>query len=383
MARSARTFGWALAAVLLASATAEAATVNRSVFGTAADGQTVYLFTLKNHHGMTVRFSTRGGSIVEISAPDRRGAAKNLVIGRYDFKAWEGGANPILGRYANRIGGGGFTLDGVFYKLAGADPQTQVVTHAGPIGFNQKLWTGETFQQGERAGATLTYVSADGENGFPGELTVKASYSLGEDNVLRLEYRATTTKPTVLNLTNSTHFNLCGYDCGPAYDQILQVFAGRYTPTDQNQVPTGELASVAGTPFDFRTPRRIGESVYSSHPQMLLAKGLDHNFVLDKPAGQGTLTLAARMYDPKTGRRLEVRTTEPGLQIHSANGANGTNLGQGGRTLRQGDGLSLETQHFPDSPNKPNFPSTVLRPGETFRSVTEYAFSTDGKSRTP
>ena len=367
------------AAALLLAGAAQAATVVRSVFGTAADGQTVDLFTLKNHRGITVRFSTRGGSIVEIDAPDRRGVVDNLVIGKEDFAAWESGGNPILGRYANRIGGGGFTLDGVFYKLAGADPITKVVTHAGPVGFNQKLWKAEPFQRGGRAGAVLSYVSADGENGFPGELSVKVAYSLGEDNVLRLEYWASTTKPTVLNLTNSAHFNMGGYDFGPVYDHILQVFARRYTPTDQNQVPTGEIAPVAGTPFDFRKGARIGDRVYSSDPQMLIGRGLDHNFVLDKPLGAQGPVLAARMYDPRSGRRMEVRTTEPGIQIHSANGADGTSIGQGGRTLRQSDGLSLETQHFPDAPNKPNFPTTTLRPGEMFHSVTEYVFSTDAK----
>ncbi len=378
--RTSLALAWA-AVFLLSGAAAQAATVSRAVFGTAADGRTVYLFILKNHHGMTVKFSTRGGSIIEIDAPDRRGVIDNLVIGKADFAAWESGGNPILGRYANRIGGGGFTLDGVFYKLAGADPKTQVVTHAGPIGFNQKLWTAEPFRQGERAGAVLSYVSADGENGFPGELSVKVAYSLGEDSVLRLEYWASTTKPTVLNLTNSAHFNMGGYDSGPVYDQVLQVFASHYTPTDQDQVPTGEIAPVAGTPFDFRKGARIGERVYSSDPQMLIGRGLDHNFVLDKPPGAKGPVLAARMYDPKSGRRMEVRTTEPGIQIHSANGANGTSIGQNGRTLRQSDGLSLETQHFPDAPNKPNFPSTVLRPGETFHSVTEYVFSTDRKGK--
>jgi aldose 1-epimerase len=368
----------AWAAAMMASGPAQATTVARSVFGTSADGRVVELITLHNANGMTVRVSTRGGSLTEVSAPDRKGRIANLVLGHPDFAAWENGDNAIEGRYANRIGGGGFTLDGVFYKLAGARPNTNVVLHGGPDNFAHRLWKAETFVQGGRAGATLSYVSADGENGFPGELSVTVSYSLGEDNVLRLDYRASTTRPTVVNLTNHAAFNLGGYDSGPVYDQRLQVFASHWTPTDAAQVPTGEIASVDGTPFDFRKPTRIGDRIYSTHPQMVLARGLDHNLVLDKPAGQGGPALAARLYDPKSGRRMEVRTTEPGVQLYVTNG-DGSRLGANGRTLRQGDGICFETEHFPDSPNKPAFPSTVLRPGETFHSVTEFAFSTDAR----
>ena len=277
------------AAALLAAGSAQAATVTRSVFGTAADGQTVYLFTLKNHHGMTVKFSTRGGSIVEIDAPDRKGVGDNLVIGKADFAGWESGANAILGRYANRIGGGGFTLDGTFYKLSGANPKTNVVIHGGTDNYFHKLWKGEAFQHGEEAGATLSLVSPDGESGFPGELTIKVNYSLDEHNRLKLEYWATTTKPTVVNLSNHANFNIGGYDLGPVYNQVLQVFASHYTPTDSAQVPTGEIAPVEGTPFDFRKPTELLQRLYSNDPQMMIGKGLDHNFVLDKPPGaEGT-----------------------------------------------------------------------------------------------
>ncbi len=374
---------WLLAAAalpLLATVPAHAATVTRSVFGTSADGQTVYLFTLKNHHGMTVKFSTRGGSIVEIDTPDRKGVEDNVVIGKADFAGWETGANAILGRYANRIGGGGFTLDGVFYKLAGANPKTNVVIHGGPDTYFKKLWTGEAFQHGDVAGATLTYVSPDGESGFPGEVTVKVNYSLDEHNTLKLEYWATTTKPTVINLSNHANFNIGGYDSGPVYDQVLQVFASHYTPTDAAQVPTGEIAPVDGTPFDFRKPAVLLQRIYSNDPQMLIGKGLDHNFVLDKPAGAKDPVLAAKIYDPKSGRKMSVLTTEPAVQIYSSNGVPPTPVfGQNNRPIRQSDGLSFETQHFPDAPNKPNFPTTTLRPGETFHSVTEYVFGVDGK----
>jgi aldose 1-epimerase len=374
----------ALAFALLAGGTAFAPTgaaagpVTASIapFGTAADGQVVQLVTLRNARGMTVRVSARGGTIIEILAPDRTGKPANVVLGRPDFAAWEktGGFNSVIGRYANRIAGGGFTLDGTFYKIAGANPANNVILHGGPNGFSNRLWKAATFEDASGAGARLTYVSADGENGFPGALSVTMTYTLTPDNVLRIAYDATTTKPTVLTLTNHAYFNIGGYDSGPVYDQILQVNASRWTPTDDKQVPTGEIRDVAGTPFDFRKPKPVGTAVYSTDPQILLARGLDHNFVIDKGTGPG-IPVAARLFDPKSGRRLEIRTTEPGVQIYSANGFAGQLIGAGGRTLRQGDGLAFETEHFPDSPNKPNFPSTVLRPGETFHSVTEYAFS--------
>jgi aldose 1-epimerase len=354
-----------------------AAEASRSPFGTSAAGETVEIITLKNKGGMIVRFSTRGGAILEIGAPDRKGARNNVVLGHPDFAAWEkaGSFNTVVGRFANRIGGGGFTLDDVFYKLAGANPNN-VVLHGGPGGFASRLFMTETFESPTAAGATMTYVSADGENGFPGELTLEMTYTLTEESVLRLDYVATTTKPTVVNLTNHTYFNIGGYDSGPVYDQVMQVFASRLTPTDAHQVPTGEIATVEGTPFDFRKPTRVGERIYSTDPQMLLARGIDHNFVLDRQPGGG-LSVAARLTDPKSGRQMEVRTTEPGVQIYTSNFMNGAALGANGRTLRQGDAIAFETQHFPDSPNKPSFPTTVLRPGETFRSTTEYAFSTD------
>lgn len=370
----------ALAAIMCGAGQAAAApTATKAVFGTAADGRQVDLITLRNDAGMVVRFSSRGGTITEIDVPDRKGRLDNVVLGVKGFDAWEkmGGFNSIIGRYANRIAGGGFTLDGTFHQLP--KPRVgDVVLHGGPNGFSNRLFTTETFTRPGVAGATLTYVSADGENGFPGELTVKVTYSLTSDNVLRLDYQATTTKPTVVNLTNHAYFTLGGHASGPVYDQMLQVFASRWTPTDERQVPTGEIRSVAGTPFDFRRPARVGDRVYSGDPQMVLAKGLDHNFVLDQ-GGKATPGVAVRLLDPRSGRQLEVRTTEPGVQIYTANNLFGTTVGGDGRTLRQGDGIAFETEHFPDSPNKPNFPSTVLRPGETFHSVTEFAFSTDAK----
>jgi aldose 1-epimerase len=360
----------------LGTLAAAAPTAMTSTFGTSADGKIVKLVTLRNDRGMVVRFSSRGGTFTEIDVPDRHHKLANIILGKPDFAAWERGGpfNNVIGRYANRISGGGFSLDGVFYKLVGANPTTKVVSHGGPQGFGDRLWEVETFQRSDASGAVLRYTSADGENGYPGELAVMVTYTLTDDDILRLDYRATTTKPTVLNLTNHTYWNLGGADSGVINDEMMQVFASRWTPTDGNEVPTGEIRAVDRTPFDFRQLTHIADRLYSADPQMVIARGIDHNFVLDKKAGQA-LSTAVRLHDPKSGRSMEVRTTEPAVQIYTGNYFNGTMLGANGRTIRQGDGIAFETEHFPDSPNKPNFPSTVLRPGETFRSTTEFVFS--------
>ena len=369
-------------AALLALSVPAAAAVSIAPFGTSASGDQVQLVTLTNKDGMRVKVSTRGGTITEILAPDRTGKFANVVLGRPDFAAWEkaGGFNAITGRYANRIDKGGFTIDGTFYKLPGANATTGVTIHGGPNGFANRIWKAEPFERPGVSGATLTYVSADGENGFPGELTTHVAYSLSDSNVLRLEYTATTTKPTVVNLTNHAYFTIGGHAAGPVNDQMMQVFATKFNPNDERTVPTGEIKPVAGTGLDFRTPRRVGDSLYSADPQLFMARGLDHNFVLDKRPGD-PLQLAVRLTDAKSGRRLEVRTTEPGVQVYSSNGLNGGTAGEGGRPLRQGDALAFETQHYPDSPNHPNFPSTVLRPSQTFHSITEFAFSTDARAK--
>lgn len=363
--------------VLVAAAGHAAPTVSRAPFGIADDGA-VEVLTLRNDHGMVMRVSTRGGTILSLAVPDRGGHVADVVLGRPDFAAWDksSGFNSVIGRYANRLDKGGFTLDGTFYKLD-ANPATGVAMHGGPKGFGGRLWSAEPVDADGRAGVRLLYTSADGEGGYPGEMHVTMTYTLGNDDVVRIAYEATTTRPTIVNLTNHTYFNLGGFDAGPVNDELLQVFADRFTPTDSRQVPTGEIRSVAGTPFDFRVPQRIGDRVYSVDPQMVLAKGLDHNFVIATDAPKhGGVPVAVRLRDLRTGRQLEVRTTEPAVQVYSGNNLNGAMLGAGGRTLRQGDGIAFETEHFPDSPNHPNFPSTVLRPGEVFRSVTEWAFST-------
>jgi len=351
--------------------------------GTAADGRTVQVAELRNHRGMLVRVSTRGGAILELQAPDRNGCMADVVLGKADFDAWEqSGApfNSIVGRYANRIAGGGFSLDDHFYCLAGADPRTGIVLHGGPEGFHRRLWQPTLLRESAAVGVKLHYVSGDGENGFPGALDVSVSYTLMDENVLRIDYRATTTRPTVVNLTNHTYFRLGSPNIGPVYGESLQVLASHFTPSDANEVPTGEIRSVENTPFDFRQSARLLDRLYSKDPQILLAHGLNHNFVLDKP-GAGALSLAARLYDPDSGRILEVRTTEPGVQIYTANHFNGSSVGSSGWALRQADGIAFETQHFPNSPNQRNFPSTVLRPGEVFRSTTEFGFRTDAQQQ--
>lgn len=364
------------------AAPASAGTVSTSLFGTASDGRRIDLIRLANDRGMTVRISTRGGAVTAIEAPDRKGRLVNVVLGRPDFAGWEkaGAFNTIVGRYANRIGGGGFSLDGHFYKLSGAN-RAGVILHSGPTGFASQIWSAQTFKRPEAVGVVLHYVSPDGEGGFPGELTVDVTYTLTNADVLRIDYDARTTKPTVVNLTNHSYFNLGGAAAGQIYNHIVQIFASGITPTDANQIPTGAIMPVAGTAFDMRNPSRLGPHVYATDPQVLIGQGIDHNFVLDR-SGPG-LTVAARLYDPASGRKLEVRTTEPGVQVYTGNHLDGTIVGEGGRTLRQGDGIAFETQHFPDSPNKSNFPFTVLRPGERFHSTTEFAFSTDAEARKP
>jgi aldose 1-epimerase len=348
-------------------------------YGTTADGRAVHVYTMTNAHGVSVRVLDYGGIITEINAPDRRGKMGNVVLGLPDLKAYEanGGINALIGRYANRIKDG-FTIEGRHYDLA-ASPRG-VTLHSGRPSYSAMIWEAQPVREANRAGVTLSHVSPDGEQGFPGEMHIHVTYTLNDANELRLDYEATTNKPTVATLTNHVYFNMAGNGSGDVYGQQLQVMADQYTPTDADQVPTGELAPVAGTALDFRQLTPIGARIRSAGQQMLYAHGYDHNFVLRKPAGD-PMPLALRMLDPASGRLLEVRTTEPGVQIYSANHFNGTVISAAGTTIRQGDGLALETEHFPNSPNEPRFPSTLLRPGETLRSSTVFRLTTDTADR--
>ena len=343
-------------------------------YGVTADGRAVHAYTLSNDHGVSAKILDYGGIIAELNAPDLHGQVKNVVLGLADLKAYEatGALNSLIGRYANRIKGG-FTIDGHHYDLpANAKGLT---LHSGRPFYGAMVWEGQVVKDTDRAGVTLSHVSPDGEQGFPGEMHIHVTYTLNETNDLRLDYEATTDKPTVVTLTNHVYFNLAGNGSGDVYGQQLQVMADQYTPTDADQVPTGELAPVAGTALDFRQLTLIGANIRSSEQQMLYARGYDHNFVLRKPAGD-PLPLAVRMYDRASGRLLEVRTTEPGVQVYSANHMAGAQVSAAGTTIRQGDGLALETEHFPNSPNEPRFPSTLLRPGETLRSTTVFHLTT-------
>jgi aldose 1-epimerase len=367
-------------AICLSSTALAAPQVKVGDYGVTADGRAVHVYTLSNDRAVSAKILDYGGTISELNAPDRRGKIANVALGLAGLKTYEanGGINTLTGRYANRIKGG-FTIDGRHYDLAAANARG-VALHSGRPAYGAIVWTAKTLQESDRAGVVLSHVSPDGEQGFPGEIHIEVTYTLNDANELRLDYQATTDKPTFVNLTNHIYFNLAGNGSGDVYDQQLQVMADEYTPTDVDQVPTGELAPVAGTALDFRKLTPIGARVRSSEQQMLYARGYDHNFVLRKPAGD-LLPLAVRMYDPASGRLLEVRTTEPGVQVYTANHMNGAVTSAAGSTLRQGDGLALETEHFPNSPNEPRFPSTLLRPGETLRSSTIFHLTTDKAAR--
>ena len=331
------------------------------------DGREVALYTLASER-LRVEILTYGGIIRAVSAPDRDGEVANVVLGfssLEDYLERSPYFGCITGRYANRIRAGRFTLEGIERRLALNDPPNSL--HGGPNGFDKQLWDALPL---DGAALSLRYVSEDGEEGFPARLAVRVDYRLDGDE-LRIDYHArneSAARSTVVNLTNHTYWNLLGEGSGTVLDHVVQLPAAAYTPIDETSIPTGELASVAGTPLDFRTPTRLGERIDEPHEQLRNAGGYDHNFVLDGAAG--ALRPAARVHEPVSGRVLEVLTTEPGIQLYSGNFLDGTLTGPSGRRYGRRDGLALETQHFPDSPNQPGFPSTVLGPGAELRSTT-------------
>jgi aldose 1-epimerase len=362
---------WLTVMLAIMSASAYPQTVRKQAWGKAG-GKDVYLYTLTNRSGMEVAISNYGATVVSLKVPDRQGKLADVVLGCDTLAGYESKENPyfgaVIGRYANRIANGQFTLDGKTYQVPKNDGPNSL--HGGTIGFNKRLW-----QVREAAGdhITLHYLSPDGEEGYPGNLNVTVTYTLAPDNALRIDYTATTDKDTVLNLTNHSYFNLAGQGSGDILKHELMLKADRFTPVSKTLIPTGELRSVAGTPFDFRRPAAIGARINDKNQQLEFGRGYDHNWVLNN---SGKLALAARVTEPFSGRVLEVLTDQPGIQFYSGNFLDGTIKGKDGKVYGHRYALCLETQHFPDSPNHANFPSTELKPRQTFRSTTVYRFST-------
>jgi len=346
--------------------------VQEKPFGS-KDGRPITLYTLTNSHGVEVQAMNYGGIIVSIKVPDRTGKMADIVLGHETSEGYM--PNPpyigaIVGRYANRIANGQFTLDGKTYNLPKNDgPNT---LHGGTTRtFDRVMWDGEALKG--KAGVAFTYLSKDGEEGFPGNAKVRVTYTLNDSNELTIDYEATTDKATPINLSQHSYFNLKGEGEGDILDHEIMINADRFTPVDKNLIPTGELRPVKGTPFDFTTSSKIGARIDDTYDQMVLGHGYDHNFVINRK-GAG-LTLAARVTEPGSGRTLEVSTTQPGVQFYTGNFLDGTVTGKHGHIYKRRNAFCLETQHFPDSPNHPDFPTTILRPGEKFHQVTVFKFS--------
>ena len=364
-------------AVAVSGSLAEAKSkMHKQTFGKTEEGQQVDLYTLTNKNGVEVAITNYGGTVVSWKVPDRNGQVADVVLGYDNVKDYEAGKayfGATVGRYANRIAHGKFTLNGATYTLAKNDGENHL--HGGIKGFSKRVWTAKDVSGSNGQALELSYLSKDGEEGYPGNLSVTVVFTLTEENELKIDYSATTDKDTVLNLTNHSYFNLAGQGSGDILSHQLTLNADRFTPVDATLIPTGELRKVKGTPFDFTQPTAIGARINQDDEQLKLGKGYDHNWVLNKPK-IGVLTLAAELYEPKSGRLLEVRTTQPGVQFYTGNFLDGTAHGKEGKVYNYRTGMCLETQHFPDSPNHPDFPSTVLKPGQRFHSTTIYKFST-------
>lgn len=351
-------------------------TIETRSFGKMPDGQEVKLFTLTNSRGMKMDVTNYGCIIVRLFVPDRAGKLDDVVLGYDDLDGYLEKTpyfGAVVGRYGNRIAKGRFTLDGVEYKLATNNNENHL--HGGIRGFDKVVWEAETFNTPDGVGVRFNYLSKDGEEGYPGNLSCQVSYLLTEANELKINYQATTDKATPINLTQHSYWNLAGAGSRDILDHELMINADRFTPVDKGLIPTGELRPVKGTPLDFTRPTPIGARVNADDEQIRFGGGYDHNFVLNKDQ-PGEMTLAARVHEPTTGRIMEVWTTEPGVQFYCGNFLDGTIKGKLGRVYQHRYGFCLETQHFPDSPNKPRFPSVILRPGERYQQETIYRFST-------
>jgi len=352
--------------------------ISKESWGQAPDGRSVRLYTLRNAGGMTLRASDYGAIVVSLTAPDRNGDLADVVLG-YDRLADYLKATPyfgaVVGRYGNRIAAGKFALDGRTYTLEtnNAPGGVPCHLHGGRIGFDKVRWDAEGIVKEGAVGLKMRYLSRDGEEGYPGNLDVTMHYWLTDAGEFRVDYEATTDQATPVNLTHHSYFNLAGHDSGTILKHELMIAADHVTPVDKGLIPTGALLPAQGTPFDFSGPTPIGKRISDEHEQLAFGLGYDHNFVLSR--WDGKLRLAASVYEPGSGRLMEVLTTEPGVQFYCGNFLDGSNVGKGGHAYQHRTGFCLETQHFPDSPNQPNFPSTILRPGEVYRHTTVYRFA--------
>ena len=349
--------------------------IQKEPFGTTPDGQAVEIYTLRNDKGAEARIMTYGGTVLSLKMPDRKGHYDDVVLGFDNLDDYLKGVpyfGALIGRYGNRIGNAKFSLDGQTYNLVANDgPNT---LHGGTKGFDKVVWTAKPHMADGGAMLELDYVSPDGEQGFPGTLTVTAVYTLTEENELRLDFMAATDKDTVVNLTHHSYWNLAGK--GDILNHVVSIYGDYYTPVDAGLIPTGKLEPVSGTPFDFRAPTVIGTRVNQDDPQLKLAHGIDHNWVIEK-AQKNELTRLARVSEPTTGRVMEVWSTEPAVQFYTGNFLNGTLKGKGGWVYQKNAAICLEPQHYPDSPNQPQFPGTELKPGELFQSTIIYKFTAE------
>ena len=351
--------------------------IAQQIFGQMPDGRNVEIYTLANDHGFEARITNYGGTLVSLRAPDRNGVFADVVLGFDEFAPYLS-QHPyfgsLIGRYANRIAGASFTIDGKTYRLAANDGRNHL--HGGTVGFDKVLWEAEPRLLPQGPQLVLTYFSRAGEEGYPGNLSVEVVYTITAANELALDYSATTDSDTVLNLTNHTYFNLAAN--GTVLGHVLRLAADKFLPVDNRLIPLGERHEVLGTPFDFTRPKSIGSRIGADEPQLRLAGGYDHCWVLNNTSTE--CALAAELHDPPSGRMLSIFTTQPGIQLYTANFLNGSIRGKAERIYERHSGLCLETQHFPDSPHQPGFPTTRLRPGETYRQTTVYRFGVDGSN---
>lgn len=355
------------------------ARIDKRAFGKLPDGTTIDIYTLKNRNGMLVEITNYGGAVVTIKAPDRLGRMADIALGYDDPSGYVADTayfGALIGRYANRIAQGKFTLNGVEYQLARNNDPNHL--HGGVKGFNKVVWQAREVKRSAGPALELTYLSKDKEEGYPGNLTVTATYILTNANELSIEYSATTDKETVVSLTHHSYFNLAGAGAGDILSHVVTINADRFTPVDETLIPSGELKPVKGTPFDFNQATTIGSRINQNDNQLVLGKGYDHNFVLNKKANE--LSLAASVYEPVSGRALEMWTTEPGMQLYTGNFLDKVR-GKAGKIYNYRGGFCLEAQHFPDSPNKPAFPSTVLKPGAPYTQTTVYKFLVRGAKK--